>query len=117
MSKEEIAVSFSNGEFDKIIEHLSDEADWEIVGDIKFIGKPAIVENCTQVSAYFRSVNTTFTTLNVIVQDNKVVVNGTGKFTRDSQVLSFVAACDLYEFDNNGKILNITSYCIPTEET
>jgi hypothetical protein len=57
-------------------------------------------------------VTTDFKTLNIIAEGNKVVINGTAEFLRDNQRVSFVSACDVYEFDDNNQIQNITSYCI-----
>lgn len=112
MTKQEIALAFSNGEFEKIAEFIAENAVWEVVEENTFVGKLAILENCNQVAAYFKSVTTDFKTLNVIAQDNKVVVNGTAEFSRNGQRVSFVSACDLYEFNENGQIQRITSYCI-----
>lgn len=112
MTKQDIALAFSNGEFEKTAKYIADEAVWEVVEENTFVGKEAIVENCNQVLAYFKSVITDFKTLNVIAQDNKVVINGTAEFSRNGQRVSFVSACDLYEFNENGQIQQITSYCI-----
>lgn len=116
MTKEEIAEAFSNGEFGKTTEFIADDAIWEVVEESKFVGKKAIIENCNQVSAYFKSLTTNFTTLNIISQDNKVVVNGTAEFIRNGKRVSFVSACDLYEFTDINKIQKVTSYCIQANE-
>lgn len=112
MTKQEIALAFSNGEFEKTKGFIADNAVWEVVEENTFVGKEAIIENCNQVAAYFKSVTTDFKTLNIIAQDNKVVINGTAEFSRNGQRVSFVSACDLYEFDEKGQIQCITSYCI-----
>lgn len=112
MTKPEIATAFSNGEFDKTKNFIAANAIWEVVEEDKFIGKNAIIENCIQVGQYFKSVATNFKTLNVISEDNKVVVNGTAEFIRNGKRVSFVSACDLYEFNDSDQIQKITSYCI-----
>jgi hypothetical protein len=112
MSKPEIAIAFSNGEFENATEFIADNAIWEVIGEDKFVGKNAIIENCNQVGQYFKSVTTNFKTLNVISEANKVVVNGTAEFIRDGKRISFVSACDLYEFNELNQISKITSYCI-----
>jgi len=111
MTKPEIAKAFSNGEFDKIKDFIAHDAIWEVVEEDIFIGKNAIVENCNQVGQYFKSVTTNFKTLNVIAENNKVVVNGTAEFIRDGKRVSFVSACDLYEFNDSNQIQKVTSYC------
>jgi ketosteroid isomerase-like protein len=112
MTKPEIATAFSNGDFDKTADFIADDAIWEVVEEDKFVGKNAIIENCNQVGQYFKSVTTNFKTLNVISEDNKVMVNGTAEFIRDGKRVSFVSACDLYEFNDSDQIQKITSYCI-----
>ncbi len=112
MTKPEIAKAFSNGEFDKTNDFIAADAIWEVVEEDMFLGKNAILENCNQVGQYFNSVTTNFKTLNVISEANKVVVNGTAEFIRDGKRVSFVSACDLYEFNDSNLIQKITSYCI-----
>ena len=115
MTKTEIAKAFSNGEFEKTYTFISDNAVWTIVEEDTFTGKDAILDNCEQVGNYFKSITTNFKTLNIITDDLKVVVNGTAEFLRDNKRVSFVSACDIYEFNNNNQILNITSYCIQSK--
>ncbi len=112
MTKTEIAIAFSKGEFDKTDDFIADDAVWEVVDEDIFKGKNAIIENCNQVAQYFKSVTTDFKTLNIISEDNKVVVNGTAGFFRGGKQVSFVSACDIYEFNDKNQILKITSYCI-----
>lgn len=112
MTTKDIAVSFSNGHFDRVYNSIAVDAVWEVVEEDTFAGKDAIIAQCEQVAGYFRSVTTDFKTLNLIADGNIVAVNGTADFTRDEQTVSFVSACDIYEFDDNGMIRRITSYCI-----
>jgi ketosteroid isomerase-like protein len=115
MTKTEIAQAFSNGEFELTYNFISDRAEWIVIEEDKFVGKQAIIDNCEQVGNYFKSVTTDFKTLNIIAEGNKVVINGTAEFRRENKRVSFVSACDVYEFDNNNKIINITSYCIQSK--
>lgn len=113
MTKTEIAIAFSNGEFEKIYNFISNNAIWTVVEENTFTGKKAIIDNCEQVGNYFKSVTTNFKTLNIIAAENKVAINGTAEFLRDNKRVSFIAACDIYEFNDNNQIQYITSYCIP----
>ena len=107
-----IATAFSNGEFEKVYPFIADNVEWVVVGDETFEGKYAVVNNCEQVSKYFKSVTANFNTMNVITQKNMVVINGTAEFLRDNIRVSFVDACDIYEFNEQLKLQHITSYCI-----
>ena len=112
MTKTEIAKAFSNGEFEKTNNLISDNAEWIVIEEDRCIGKQAILDNCEQVCNYFKSVTTNFKTLNIITDGNKVVINGTAEFLRDNKRISFVSACDVYEFNEKSEIQKITSYCI-----
>jgi len=112
MTKTEIANAFSNGEFEKTNPFISENAVWTIVEEDSFNGRLAILAQCEQISNYFKSVTTDFKTQHIITEGNKVVINGTAVFSRDDKRISFVSACDIYEFDDNNQIITITSYCI-----
>lgn len=112
MTTTEIAELFSKGVFESTLDFIANDAVWEVVGENKFIGKQAIIANCQQVEAYFKTVTTNFQVKHVISDKNRVVINGTAEFIRDGQRVSFVSACDLYEFSADNLIHKITSYCI-----
>lgn len=115
MTKSEIARAFSNGEFEKTYYYIADNAEWTVIEENKFTGKQAIIDNCKQVENYFKSITTDFNTLNIIADDNKVVVNGTAEFISGKERVSFVSACDVYEFDDSNQLKKITSYCIQSK--
>lgn len=116
MTKTEISKAFSNGEFEKTYNFIANNAIWKVIEEETFEGKKAIIENCEKVGSYFNSVTTDFKTLNVISDNNIVVVNGTAEFIRDNKTVSFVSACDIYEFNDNNQIQTITSYCIQSKK-
>lgn len=115
MTKTEIAKAFSIGEFEKIYKFISNNAEWTVIEEEKIIGKQAIIDKCEQVGNYFKSVTTNFKTLNIIADENKVVINGTAEFIRDNKRVSFISACDVYEFNDNTQIQKVTSYCIQSK--
>ncbi len=112
MTKTEIAKAFSNGDFEKTYLFIADHAEWIVVEENFFKGKEAIIRQCEQVRQYFASVTTRFTTLNVIAEGDRIVINGTAEFLKEGKRLSFVSACDLYEFNEQDQLQKITSYCI-----
>jgi hypothetical protein len=112
MTKKEISIAFSNGEFESTYPFIAEDALWIVVEEDTFEDKQAIIENCKQVSGYFKSVVTNFVTINVIEENKNVVVSGTAEFSKDNNLVSFVSACDIYEFNDEDQIQKITSYCI-----
>lgn len=112
MNKEEIAGLFSKGSFEKTYDFVAENAEWIIVEENHFKGKEAILNQCKKVSGYFNTVTTNFNTLKVISVGRDVVITGTAEFSKDNEQLSFVSACDLYEFNDLDLIQKITSYCV-----
>lgn len=112
MNKSAIAKAFSNGDFETTYGFIAENAVWMIIEEDRHEGKQAIINKCEQVAGYFKSVTTDFKTIHVITEGNKVVINGTAAFSRDNTPLSFISACDIYEFNEQDQIQTITSYCI-----
>lgn len=112
MTQTQIALAFSEGQFELTFPYLADNLEWIIIDDNHFIGKEAVIQHCEKVSDYFNSVRTDFRTLHVIQDGNKIAINGTAEFFKDDQRVSYVSACDIYLFNSNGKLEKITSYCI-----
>ena len=112
LTLKQIAASFSVGQFDKVYQHLSENIIWNVVGENSFVGKKSVIDNCEQVAAYFKSVTTNFTTENIIVDHNRVAIEGTAEFVTAGKRVSYVWACDVYEFNDQKEIEKITSYCV-----
>lgn len=115
MTTTEIAIAFSTGEFEKTYDFISENAEWIVIEEDKFVGKQAIIDNCEQVANYFKSVTTDFKTSDIIAGGNNVVIQGTAEFSRDNKRISLVSACDIYEFNEKSQIQKITSYCIQSK--
>ncbi|MGE4347208.1 MAG: nuclear transport factor 2 family protein [Flavobacteriaceae bacterium] len=107
-----IAEAFSVGEFEHVFDELDENIVWIILGEAEFKGKKDVVNHCEQVKNYFNSITTNFEIQDTISDYNKIVVMGTAQFIRDSELISSVSACDIYEFNNQHQIIKITSYCI-----
>lgn len=112
MTPKLIATAFSSGKFEIAYPHFAENAVWTIVGESEYIGKHAIVAQCDKVGNYFKTVSTSFSLQQIIVEGNHVAINGTAEFSENNNRLSFVYACDVYAFDENNLITQITSYCI-----
>ncbi len=112
LNTKEKAIAFSLGEFDKVIESFADGIVWEVVGESLFRGREEVMNNCNIVKSYFESVETSFSVENVLKEGNMVVVIGRGEFFRENTLLSSVEASDYYEFDEEGRLLKVKSYCI-----
>ncbi|HRE41299.1 MAG TPA: hypothetical protein PLG90_08180 [Ignavibacteria bacterium] len=110
--KKEIAELFSNGKFDEVLDNIAEKCVWEIFGEKIISGKSEILINCKNTSEYFKSVETIFTTHNIIENSNAVSINGKAVFKKDGNITAIVNSCDVYEFNKNDEIEKIYSYCI-----
>lgn len=116
ISIKEIALFFSNGEFEKTNEHLNENIIWEIIGENVLEGKQAVMKNCEQTATYFKTVETHFKTTDAIVSKNRVIITGTAEFKKNGVCLNFISACDIYEFNGVNEIIRISSYCVPDKK-
>ncbi len=91
---------------------MADDISWDIVGENSFVGKEAVVANCEQVAAYFKTVITHFQTVNTIVGNNQVAIDGTAEFVKEGKRVGYVWACDVYTFTDKNELTKVTSYCI-----
>lgn len=112
MTKQQIAEAFSNGHFEATYPYLAENIVWIVVGETSFQGKTAVIENCEQTAAYFKSVQTDFKTNHLLQDNTKIAISGTAEFFKNGKSVAFVSAFDLYEFNDAGKLEHITSYCI-----
>lgn len=111
-TQKQIAEAFSGGNFELTYPYLSENIEWNVIGDFNLKGKQNVIEKCEETAGYFKSVTTNFKMLNIIEDKNRVVINGTAEFTKNGKLAAFVSACDVYEFNDENKLQNITSYCI-----
>lgn len=112
MNRKEIAQAFSIGNFQSVFQYLSEKIIWIVVGESKFEGIENVRAQCEKVAGYFGTVTTNFKTLHCVGEENIVIVNGTAEFLRNNKRINYVDACDVYEFDNDGKVVKVTSYCM-----
>lgn len=112
MSNLEIAEAFSSGKFEQTYNRLAENIEWTVFGEKVMQGKDQVIAECDEVKEYFNSITTDFTNYNSIGNGNRIAINGHALFIRDGKTVAEVNACDVYEFDENGLITSIKSYCI-----
>jgi SnoaL-like domain len=112
MTKKEIAQAFSEGQFEKCLDYLTDQTIWNTPGEQFLTGRVEIEPFSKNIAAYFNNVTTNFKQLKLIEDNRCVAINGTAEFLWEGKRISFVSSCDVYVFDDNNKIVSIHSYCI-----
>jgi len=108
----QIARWFSSGKFDLAAPHLSENVVFHIYEDDRHLtGKAQVLEFCRGIADYFASVETNFQENGYLVSADKVVIYGFGEFRREGELISLVNSCDVYEFNAQGVVDQIHSYC------
>jgi hypothetical protein len=108
----EVARLFSEGKFDQTADWLADEVEFHIYEDKKhLIGKAQVLEFCEGISEYFASVETDFKESGHLFGEEKVAIYGYGEFRKAGELVNAVHSCDVYEFNSEGMVLKIHSYC------
>ena len=108
----EIAQLFSGGKFEEAANYIAETVEWNIYEEKTAInGKNDVLKFCRSIAEYFKSVNTKFEMYGIIAEENNVAIYGRAEFIRELKTINIVHSCDVYEFDAEGKILKIYSYC------
>ncbi len=108
-----ISEQFSQGNFSAAYEHFDDEVQWQIVSDSTMKGKASVIEFCEKMSVEMATA--TLKNTNIIAAEDRVSIEGECDFTNDKGLAEKVKYCDVYRFEN-GKIKEITSYCITVKK-
>jgi hypothetical protein len=114
MNQQQIAEAFSSHRFAETFEYLSPDVRWTNVGGADFAGADAVIATCEGTSAELASSTTTFRSFRSIVGTDAVVVDAIAEY-RDSDGISVVSSCDLYDFAG-GLVVAITSYAVELDE-
>lgn len=114
--QKEISFAFSGGNFEFTYPHLADDVIFNVVGEQLLTGKPAVIEFCNEIAEYFKTTPPKSSLDNVIVGDDCVAINGTAEFYNEKENrINYISSCDVYKF-RDSKLVEITSYCIPTKK-
>ena len=114
--QKQISLDFSGGRFNATYAFMSDDITFNIVGEQLVTGKQAVIAFCDKTAGYFKTVPPKAVLENAIVGDNCVAINGTAEFynARENRT-NYISSCDIYKFED-GKLKEITSYCISTKK-
>ncbi|MGP4071148.1 nuclear transport factor 2 family protein [Piscibacillus sp. B03] len=103
--------AFMTGDLDFILESVTEDVRWEMVGDDMIVGKEALKEALGGMNT-----NDTFklNIHNTITHDTAASVNGVITFTTREGEDKKYGFCDVYKLDSveSGKIKELTSYVV-----
>ena len=112
LTTEKIARAFSGHRFDLALPHLADDVIWTLVGGDTLIGRKAVKKAIERTAADLASVTTEFQRFRTVVGEESVVVDSLARYTDAAGDVSIVASCDIYDFDDAGRITEIVSYTV-----
>lgn len=108
--------AFARNDLDFILQHLSEDIEWTMVGENPVKGK----ENFRNAMKPMENIQTLeMKTERIIVSDNTAAVDGIMKIKEPSGEIKSFAFCDLYEFSEGRDfvIKKMTSYVISLAKT
>lgn len=104
-----ITDSFSLGNYPAVYDYLDEAIKWRLVGAPNLEGKAAVLQQCKKLQADMEGTHSTNT--HVLINDDRIAVQGYCDYTTESGKPGKVEYCDIYRIES-GKIVEITSYCI-----
>lgn len=108
----EIAQLFSSGKFAGVEHYLSDDIKWNIYEEKQVLsGKSSVLAFTKKTQEYFKTISTKFETFGILEDGNKVAIYGRTEFIRGGKTINVIYSCDIYIFNESGKIQKIHSYC------
>ena len=111
-TQKQIAEAFSSGDFALTYPYLSEDIEWSVINNFMCKDRDEVIAQCEKTAVYFASITTSFTKLDLIESDTRVVITGTAELSKNGRRIEFISACDIYKFDTGQILQKITSYCL-----
>lgn len=111
---ERINEAFASGDVDYILENVTDDIEWTLIGQPPVQGKANLIDALQQM----RHAGQSAITINsIITHGNEAAVEGTTTLTDESGKVTAFAFCDIYKLNRfkNGKFKTITSFMIEVD--
>lgn len=113
MDARDIAEAFSGHRFEEAIPHLDPTVRWVLPGQGSLDGRDAVVEACRSSAAEMGALAVHEQVRLVSVSDGSVaVVDAVSRYVDHDGAESFVSSADIYELDDQGRVVIITSYAV-----
>lgn len=111
MDAREIAEAFSGHRFEEAIPHLAPTVRWVLPGQGSIDGRDAVVEACRSSAAEMAALAGHDLVRLVSVSDGSVAaVDAVSRYVDPDGGETFVSSADVYELDEEGRVVLITSY-------
>ena len=108
-----VAEAFSGHRFADVYDRLDSDVRWVVPGQQTLAGKDAVVAACESTLADMSQLASTEFSRFVAVGDAHVAaVDAIGRYVSHDGSTSVVSSADIYEFDDDGLVITITSYAV-----
>ncbi|WP_157911704.1 nuclear transport factor 2 family protein [Alteribacter populi] len=107
--------AFANGDIDFIVDNVTEDIQWIMVGMSAIHGKGEFIKAMEMMEP---EKVIEYTTTNMIVHGNTAAIEGKMKMMDKSGVAKSYGFCDIYRLDKftNGKVQEMTSYAIELDK-
>ena len=113
MSTQQIAEAFSSHRFTEVYDHLHDAVTWVLPGQDAIVGRDAVVAACEAALIGFAELtSTSFDRFISVGGADVAAVDAIGRYEQADGAVSVVSSADVYEFDEQGRLVRITSYAV-----
>jgi ketosteroid isomerase-like protein len=112
MGTREVAEAFSGHRFEETFDALAPDVVWVSPGQGRIEGRAAVVAACREAAEGMALLTGHEMVRFVVTGDDRVAaVDAVGRYA-DADGETFVSSADVYEFDEAGLVVRITSYTV-----
>jgi ketosteroid isomerase-like protein len=112
---QKINESFANGDVDFLMDHVTEDIHWEMVGNERLQGKQKVEEMFEPMRGEKIE---NYVTNNIITHGNTAIIEGKMDMPKEDGNTATYAFCDLYKLDKfkNGKIQEVKAFLVKLNE-
>lgn len=113
METRQTAEAFSSHRFTEVYDRLADDVRWVLPGQATIQGRTAVIAACEAAAGEFAQLAGTDTLRFLsVADDGTAAVDATIRYRSPDGSASVVSSADIYEFDERGLLITITSYAV-----
>ena len=117
MNTQQLAEAFSGHRFADVYDALTDTVRWVMPGQATIEGRSAVISTCEDSLAQLNALQRVdFDRFVSVGGPRMAAVDTIGRYVSPDGSVSVVSSADIYEFDEQTKIVSITSYAVELED-
>ena len=117
METKQTAEAFSSHRFPEVYDRLADDVRWVLPGQATIQGRTGVIAACEAAAGEFAQLAGTDTLRFLsVADDGTAAVDATTRYRSPDGSASVVSSADIYEFDERGLLITITSYAVELDQ-